>query len=154
MNADEKRALDDISRTGYHVIWVPGDFTRPSFGYSIGVEKSLHRPELMVSGLPYDRVQDIVSRYVERIRQHVIFVPDGRYSGLIDGSDVVLKLVDPLNNDELFGWALWHSNGEPFRMLQAIYPDPSGAWPWDGHAPGHYRWEMMHVYSDDEKKNP
>jgi hypothetical protein len=147
MTADEEQALDEISRRGYHVVWVPGDFTRPSFGYSIGIQKTLRRPDLVVTGHELARIREITARYVERIRRGETLAADGRYAGLLDGSDAVLKLVDPINNEELFGWAVWLSAGESFRMLQVIYPAPSGAWPWDDDAPREYLWEMMNLYS-------
>jgi len=132
----DKKALLDIEKFGCHIIHVLEDETGPRFSYSIGIEKTLHIPELLVTGLAQDTAHWIINEYNTRVRNGESFEPDIMYAGFLDGFDVTFKPVMKKHYDEYFGWATWFYRNEDFRVYQLIWPSTQGIWPWDSNVSG------------------
>jgi hypothetical protein len=148
MNALELRALQDIQESGFHVVYVPEDYNHVDFCYSIGIEQTLGRPELVVTGLGKDVADSCIKTYYMRAKEGTSFLPDLAYPGFLDGSEVLFMPVDRINYAEYLGWGLWLYKGDSFRALQLVYPSSSGTWPWDPDLPHGYAWSMLRLYAE------
>ena len=140
MDEYEQKAIEDIEEYGCHILHVMEDEENPRFTYSIGIEKSTGKPDLIVYGLKNEVAQWMINEYKTRIRNGDVFVPSKYYSGFLDGFDVAFIEVEKKHYNEHFGWGLWYNKSDNFKMLQLVFPSTSGVWPWDKEAPEDFTW--------------
>ncbi|MBK6922880.1 MAG: DUF4262 domain-containing protein [Deltaproteobacteria bacterium] len=139
MDAAEKKALEDIERFGCHVIHVLPEGDLPGFSYSVGVQKSVGAPEVIVLGLGREIAHSIVNEYNTRVRGGERFLPGRFYDGFLEGFEVTFERVHRGHYREHLGWDLWLHKGDAFDALQLVYPTTSGVWPWDPVEPNLFR---------------
>lgn len=65
---------------------------------------------------------------------------DTAMSDVLEGYDVILKLVIKAHYKEYLGWSRWFYCGDGFEAWQVIFPDKSGHFPWDNGASPEFRW--------------
>jgi len=140
MDEYEQKAIDDIEKYGCHILHVMEDEENPRFTYSIGIEKSTGKPDLIIYGLKNEVAQWLINEYNNRIRNGEVFEPSKLYGGFLDGFDIAFIEVEKKHYKEHFGWGLWYNKDENFKMLQLVYPSTLGVWPWDKEAPEDFTW--------------
>ena len=138
MHPAEQRVHDDVHQFGWHVIKVPdGD---PEFAYTIGLFRTFGHPELFIIGLPVaDVAHPVLNTLGDEVRAGRRFAPGETSDAALAGYDVTFRHVPPTAYREHLGWALWYYSGEPFPVLQVVYPDRHGHWPWAPEASDDFR---------------
>lgn len=107
----------------------------PGFVYSVGLWTFRRAPELIVVGAPVRHAVAAIERYAELTESGRRFAPGGPYPGIVPGAAVMLEVVAPaLYRQWLVSAFDFYPDGG-FPVLQLIWPDSDGAWPWDR------RWE-------------
>jgi hypothetical protein len=133
-----QRVLDQtrraISEHGHAVIGIEADVKSkpptPGFAYTVGLESSYERPEMIVFGLPYEVAHGVLNDLAARIKQEGFSPSDGSTDEkTLRGQRVIfrevrrslvrkhLKIAEVLEDD--------------VRALQMIWPDPFGKFPWE-----------------------
>jgi len=140
LDKNEKKALDDIEEHGCHIINVMEGEEEPKFSYSIGIEKTQSRPDLVVFGLDPKIAMFMINEYYRQISSGKILEPGVLYSGFLEGFDVLLVDIDEKFNDEYFGWSNWYYKDTKFHPRQLIWPSTKGVWPWDSQRTDYYDW--------------
>jgi len=118
----EDIVLENIDEFGWHVVLVPDDDEGPGFAYSIGQE-----PEVVVFGLEAEAMHAIVDAAGEAEAIPV----DVPLDGYLEGHPVVFKRVSKERYKDFLGYALWYHEGDGFEVLQCVWPDKAGQFPWD-----------------------
>ncbi|HET9082060.1 MAG TPA: DUF4262 domain-containing protein [Trebonia sp.] len=99
---------------------------RPAYAYTVGLPRH-QRPELVVTGLPYDRAVDLLNSAAG----HVLHAGAPRPGEMLSlrGKPVIeiVRVTEP--GVHLMGAAAL--NGPGFSALQLVYADERGHWPWD-----------------------
>ena len=141
MLKQEQKALADIDKFGLQVISVSGDDEHNPFSYSIGIEKSLGMPELIVIGLRSGLGLSIINACYERMKAGLVLTPGMVLDGLLGGDyQCVVGAVDPETYGDYMGWAIWLHKGRGFRALQIVFPSVgSNRFPWDADATESFR---------------
>jgi hypothetical protein len=86
----------------------------------------------------------VVNEYHRRVREGEIFKPGSLYQGFIGGFDVMIEEVEETFFEEYFGYNLWYYDGPRFRVLQVVYPNTEGVWPWQPEASEWFRsWQPV-----------
>jgi hypothetical protein len=85
----EEKALKDINTYGCHVISVLEDDEHPPFTYSIGIEQTTGKPEMIVAGLKRELAHWMINEYNSRVRAGERFAPGQR--GLEGGRAMVVN---------------------------------------------------------------
>jgi len=134
MDEAEENCLANIEQYGCQVMHILAEGQLPPFSYSVGIERSMGAPELVVIGLRQALAHSIVNEYNRRIRGGEHFWAGDLVSGFIEGFDCEFRAVDVSHYHEYFGWDLWLYGGPDFRVLQLVYPTTAGVWPWDASA--------------------
>jgi len=143
-DAHEAKALADIEQYGLHVISVRAEGEHLPFSYSIGIEKSLGQPELIVIGLGSSLAHRVINACHEQMRAGLAVTSGVRVAGLLEGFECVIGAVAPAAYREYMGWALWLHGGPDFRARQIIWPTTSGVFPWDPEADDELRsWQPL-----------
>ncbi len=123
-----------IERDGFTVEPVRPDpgAGRPGFAYTVGLEETSNRPEIVAVGLTGEGGSGVLGEFAG----HVIAggtLPEGDlFVGMLAG-DLACALL-PVDLDR---WGDWFTGLAdyyqhlPFRVLQLVYPDPDGRFPWE-----------------------
>ncbi len=107
MDAGEQKALRDIEEYGLHIMNVMEEGDLPPFSYSMGIEKSLGHPELIVIGLKHEIAQFVINECYLKIKQGENITVGSQVNGLIEGFDCQIGEVPKSAFKEYMGWALW-----------------------------------------------
>ncbi|CDX12412.1 conserved hypothetical protein [Mesorhizobium sp. ORS 3324] len=137
---DEAKTLADIEEYGCHILYVLEEDEHPPFAYSVGIEHNFKAPELVIVGLKPELSQSIINEYCRRVRNGEKFSIGQRASGFLGGGfDCQFGSVHLDQYPEHFGWDIWIYDGPDFRVMQLVYPNTSGIWPWDAEADEWFR---------------
>lgn len=140
MDEQDQKALDDIEEYGCHILHILEEGDYPRFTYSIGIEQTSRKPELVILGLKHELANWMINEYNSRLRAGESFEPGKYYEGFLEGFEVTFQEVSKEHYKEYFGWGLWLYKGNNFKVLQLVYPSTSGIWPWDQNAPESFTW--------------
>jgi hypothetical protein len=135
--ADEhdRKLLTDVKQYGWHVIGIEEDEEGPSFAYSIGLQHSLHDPEIIVFGLPVQLMHQIINGIGEKVRSGERFEHLDEWDDILDGYNVAFRNVERKHFRDYFGYARWFYRGDDFSALQCVWPDSQHRYPWHPEAP-------------------
>jgi hypothetical protein len=144
MSDFDQRTLEHIERFGCSVMHIAAEDDLPPFTYSVGIKKTSAAPEVVVIGLKEPIAHFIVNEYNRRVRAGEVFLPGTRYAGFIEGFEVKAERVEKSFYEEYFGRNLWLYGGASFEVLQLVYPNKSGVWPWQAEADEWFRsWQPV-----------
>jgi len=123
----------DIERVGWSVLLIHDDEGRgtPDFAYSVGLWHTFRHPEILVSGTKPQTAGQLINTIgglVKVARQS--FRPGLRYTGVVV-LPVQFVAVEPRHYPEYVGYARWLYGGAEFPLLQMVYPDEDGLFPWE-----------------------
>ena len=119
----DARIFDDVQRFGWHVLIVAGE---PRFAYTIGLYARYKQPEVVVFGLRKEDLHAVCNTYGDRIKNGEPPAPEPYLE-----TNSVLESVEPDLLDEYFGTGRWFYRGRDFPVLQLVWSDAGGLFPWD-----------------------
>jgi hypothetical protein len=122
--------LADVQRHGWHVIGVEADDEGPAFAYSVGLYHNFGHPEVIVFGLSVSIMHRMINAIGEEIRGDDKFGDFDESADVLDGYNVIFRVVEQKHYQEYFGYALWFYQGVRFPVLQCVWPDKSHRYPW------------------------
>ena len=85
-------------------------------------------------GLKSELSHFIVNEYNRRVVAGENFEPYKRYSGFIEGFECEIRPVHSSHFKEYFGYCIWLYKGQQFKVVQLIWPNTLGVWPWQPEA--------------------
>jgi len=117
----------------------PADSAAPGgagYTHTFGLEAAYGRPEIVVCGLQPAQARGLLDLVVAQY-QAGIELPSGvAFVGLLDNDlPAVLLDLDPEDSAHLVPTIVSVSGDQPWRLQQFVWPDPSGALPWDESCP-------------------
>ena len=101
------------------------------YAYSVGLGRSFGHPELVVTGLDDETMQELINDVGEAVEAGRRFADGDLSPDFLEGYDVAFRAVPAALHDTHFAWATRFYDGEPFGVLQVVYPDRDRKWPWD-----------------------
>ena len=134
MKQFDRKTLENIEKFGCSVLHIAEEGTLPPFSYSVGITQTSNAPEVFVIGLKQELAHSVINRYNHQVRAGGRFASGKRYSGFLEGFEIQAQKVDHSFYDEYFGMNLRFYKGANFEVLQLIYPDTRGVWPWEAEA--------------------
>ena len=144
--AADAKALADIETYGLHILNIKEEGDSPPFAYSIGIEKSLGLPELIVIGLKGTLGASIINECYRRMKAGERIEPGVVLDGLL-GGDFPCRIgeVDPAHQRDYMGWAVWLYKEAGFRAWQIMWPSATtGVFPWEPEASEWFRnWQPL-----------
>ena len=126
----ERKLLSDVETYGWHVIQVAEDDVGPGFSYSIGLYHTLRHPEMIVVGLSPESSHELINLVGEEIRGGRVFAAGGVYKGLLEAYAATFRAVPARQYASYLGFANRFYADRSFPVLQLVYPDREGRWPW------------------------
>jgi hypothetical protein len=131
----DRKLLADVAEYGWHCLHVHGE-DGPSWSFSIGIFQTWQHPELVVFGLKDTTAHNLLTQLVDRIKTDESFAAGHDYADVLEGYRCRFVQVDPQWYSAFLGYAQWfYEADDGFPVLQLIWPDKHGRYPWeDGYA--------------------
>ncbi len=126
-----KQVQDLIHQYGWFAQGVLAGESHPEYEYTIGLTQTYNHPEFIIFGLHGDTMHGILSILVREIESGARFIGGDRVSQVIEGYDLAICPVPGDRYDEYVGVALDYNNGPDFELLQVVWPDRAGHFPWE-----------------------
>ena len=124
---------------GWAVLAIPEDEEGPPFAYSIGMYRTLGHADVILIGQKIEAMHAIINHIGEQVRGGQRFEDGGVYPDILEGFDVCFRQVPPARYPEYLGYGRWFYKGDDFPVLQCVWPDRQGRFPWDPGAPEGFR---------------
>ena len=128
---NERRILDDIRECGWHVIAVPEDDAGPGFTYSIGLHQTFRHPEIIIFGLEPLVGFEAINLFGQMIRQGEKLSHGHQIQDNVSRNQRRFLRVPRCCYREYLGFALWYYQGAEFPVLQCLWPDREGRYPYE-----------------------
>jgi hypothetical protein len=104
----------------------------PSYAYTIGLPALLGFPEIAVFGLTPVAARGLIGLVVDAVRGGTQIPFGVELVGLLDNElRCVFAHVDTVEFGPFFATATAWYRGEPFEMVQLVYPDRNGFMPYE-----------------------
>jgi hypothetical protein len=132
----DRDVLGLIARHGWAVLGITdgdeeeGEGTS-GYSFSVGLYHTLGGPELLVMGLRPETAKSLLNAAGDRLRAGERFAPGDRVADLAAGYPTAVVGVAPRYYPEYVGYARWLYRGSDFPMLQLVWPDKAGLFPWE-----------------------
>ena len=124
-----RKINQDMRQYGWHVVGVPGEPFRHPLTYSMGFCQTFGQPEMVVVGLPVQDLGPAIINDLGRLMKKGVTFEDGTESDQIfKHYPCMFRKVDWDCYGRYFGRARMYDRG--FPMLQCVYPDQQGRYPW------------------------
>ena len=133
----QARVRRDIDETGWHLVMVPPEGRTPGWAHTLGLWERYQHPELLVFGPDLERIGPLANHLGAMVRGGRCFEADTEESGILEGNPLAFRRVAAKWLPVFLGNAAWHYESEEFPVLQAVWPDSGGHFPWqEGADPG------------------
>jgi hypothetical protein len=131
-----QRIIDDVAKFGWHVVAVVPKAGEqwPEFAFTVGLHKTYNHPELIIFGLPMKVAHGIFSTCVERIEESEPFLEGQVRQDVLNDYDATFVAVAERFYAEYLGSAIGFYENADFPVLQLVWPDRNGCFPWDSSA--------------------
>ncbi|MEV0535118.1 DUF4262 domain-containing protein [Kitasatospora sp. NPDC050463] len=127
------REAADVRARGRHIVGVAGGSV-PDWAFTVGLWHSHRLPEVAMFGL---RVHDLMSWVDEAAARLCETGPAEQGSlltGVLGSHPLMVRPVDPGWHRPLLGSAVGFYRRVPMPVVQLVWPDAGGRWPWDAAA--------------------
>ncbi len=138
--ASDHRVADHIAKYGCHVYCVVDPQNQsPTFTYSVGIQHTTGQPEAIVIGLSTELGHFMINEYLAKLRKGVRFRRGWKYKGFLEGYPVYMEPAKRVMLKEYtFGCDRYYA-GKPYSVVQLVYPNTMGVWPWEKEAHQSFR---------------
>ena len=131
---EQKRILTDIQADGLHVAATAESADAPGFSLSLGLTHSFEHPEVIVFGLAPEVAADLINAVADEASDGRKFLAGSEAGDLLQSYPVRFTAVDGEHREQFFGPATWLYAERDLQVVQLVYPDEQGRWPWDASA--------------------
>jgi hypothetical protein len=140
----EKIILTNINEFGWHAVNVIENDAQPPWSYTIGLYDTWSHPELIIIGRSRATAQHMLATIVTELeydRRPDLNLPD---DNVLPGSLCHFIEVHPRYYPDYVGFARWYYRKRTFPMMQIVWPNTDGQYPWEEDAPESFKeWQPM-----------
>jgi hypothetical protein len=133
------RTVEQVQEHGWSVVMVPADEEGPGFAYTVGLWHTHKVSELAMFGLDIRVMQALLNTLGRKAAAGAVLESDQEHRDVVEEFPVVLKESDLRWYREFFGNAIAFYRRPPFPVLQVVWPDAEGRFPWQPGIDEHYR---------------
>lgn len=135
MTEDQQERIavqDTIDEDGCQIMQIMGDNYMPPFAYTIGLHQQFNHPEIISFGLSLDVLLTLLDNAKDRIEDGEVLEAGKSYKGFLENDvEVYFLEVDRAFYQDYLGYGCWFYDGRDFPLLQLVWPDKKGNFPWD-----------------------
>ena len=132
-NEHEKKIVANVREHGWFCTSVMAETEFLGFTYSTGFWVSRGRPELLVFSLPQETAHAVLWDFYRAKNEPALPVGEPLF-GFVETHPLMLMPVAKKHYCEYPLSARWFYGGEDFPLLQLVWPDRQGRFPWEANA--------------------
>lgn len=143
-NDYERQLLANVARYGWHCSSISRDpdSQQPAFAYTVGFWHSWQQPEFVIAGLDSAVAHALLADLAAAAAAGKMWPLDQLCHDLIDSYPCAFIEVPKARREELALSACWLYGREPFPLMQVVWPDVDGRFPWHERASTSFRAEQ------------
>ena len=126
----DREIARNVREHGWHTMGVTG-YDTPDWAYSIGMWHTHGGYDVCMAGLPVENSMALVSKIAQQVLDGRALGAEKRRLDVIEGYEVATRPVHPSWYPAMFGAGLDFFQTPPWPMLQAVWPDREGRFPWE-----------------------
>lgn len=127
----DRELLADIEKNGVQLFHDEDDDAHSSRSFTLGLWHMRQRPEIVALGLPEELASQVLELVVDDVEDGVVYEADQKHDGIVHGYPVWFGKVTREQVEALLP-EIAHAYGtSDVPVLQLVYPDKQGRWPWD-----------------------
>jgi hypothetical protein len=127
----DRKLLADVASRGWHIVGVDADATGPAFAFSVGFCFTLQKPEFIIMGLQHQVAAHLINDIGDALRSGMNIEASKQYDDVAADYPLAFVEMDQRYYREYLGYALWFYRTLDFPVLQCVWPDKAGLFPWD-----------------------
>lgn len=140
---DERHVIEDVQKYGWHVVLIEDAPEGPAFAYSVGIWHTLKQPEVIIFGLnSLEAMGNIINVIGDEMRKGTKFEDWMESDQILDGYNCIFRHVDTAFYQDHVGYAMWFHRSDNFPVLQCVWPDQNGRYPWHPEYPAELRFRQ------------
>ena len=139
LDASEQNVVAQVRKHGWFRTNVFEDEDGPGFSYTTGFWSGLNCPEVVVFSLASKIAHDVLWDVFRDVRAGATLTTGQRLSGVFGNVEAVFLPVAKEAYPDYLGWNRWFYGGDDWPCIQLIWPDASGAFPWEDGYPGRFK---------------
>jgi hypothetical protein len=132
LSAQEVQFLQGIDQY-YWAVTKVGESSEDShrFAYTTGLYFRFRHPELLIYGLPFDSMLQVLNTLANQIRAGKTYNVGIPYKDIFEGRRCRFQPVDKIYYRDRLGAANWFYQSDKYPTLQVFWPDNAGLFPWE-----------------------
>ncbi len=111
---------------------IRGDQTLPAWTFTIGLWHTFGHPEVAIFGLDLGDMGFWLNEIGGMVRSGRTVADGDKVDGILPTAPLEMRAIHRTWHPDLFGYLLSFSQRPPIEVLQAVWPDRTGLFPWDG----------------------
>ena len=127
----DRKLVADVEEYGWHVCLVTEDDATPGWAFTVGLWHTFGHPEVAMFGLRGPDMHHWLNAVGEQARNGQPLVPEEPRPGILAKHPVIARPVHVSWYPDFFGYALWFGHNSVAPILQVIWPDKDGRFPWE-----------------------
>jgi hypothetical protein len=143
----DRQLLRDVRDVGWHVVLIPEEGGTPGWAFSVGLYSSFSAPEVIVFGLDLDVAHHLINTVGESAKSGSPATEQEVRTELIDQYACTFRTVAQQWYKPFMGAACWYYRSTKFPLLQCLWPDRSGHYPWSRDFQKSWKWAQPLLYN-------
>ena len=131
LDDSERAVLDHVERLGWSVTNIREEDGAPGWAFTIGLFENFGHPEVAIFGMQEQNRHSILNWIGENVRQGKPFTAGLEHDWVLKQHNCWSREVQKVWYRDLFGWAIWFYGGTEFPVVQCLWPDRDGTYPWE-----------------------
>ncbi len=127
----DHRLVANVERHGWGVFGIGAEGGVPGWAFTAGIWHTFGHPELAMFGLLVPDMQAWLNKIGEEIRDGRALHPNELLDGVLIDFPVTFRSAHESWFRDLFGSLLWFARRPPPPLLQVVWPDRAGHFPWE-----------------------
>lgn len=130
--AAHENIVRQIDNGHWAVMGIFSDEGDPYHTFSVGLYENFDQPEIVIFGVHPQMAGRIINDIGERIARGFKLEAGRVYDDVLTGNYGALFMpVEKHQYDAYLGSALWYYQSDHFPVMQLVWPDPNGKFPWE-----------------------
>ena len=131
MNFGDAKVEADVKSHGWHVVLVAGSNQSPCVAYTVGLFHNYQHPEFVVLGLPDTKGHEVLNIIGAAVKNGAHFCAGDRSDSILLGHSSAFVDFPNVGYFRYLGYARRFYGAKDFPVLQFVWPDAEGKFPWD-----------------------
>lgn len=120
-----------VQEHGWSVVAISEEHELPGWTYSVGMWHTMRSPEVCMFGLRLRDMHSWINKVGAQVRAGQALQANELRHGVLDGFPVLVRPVNPSWYPDLLGLAMDFYRRPPLPVMQLIWPDRHGRFPWE-----------------------